>query len=149
MQVAFLKKSIDRRSNMTNALVGTWKLEQFYIEFDDTRERAERYGANPVGYLVLTEERLITLIAARERTTNATADELLDSMIAYSGRYRLQSDDCFITTVDAAWQPTWLGTEQVRYFKMDGEMLSAASPLREEPKYPGRRFRGVAIWRKD
>jgi len=134
---------------MTKGLVGTWKLVEFYIEFDDSHERLERYGTNPVGYLVVTDERLITLISARERTTDATAVELLDSMMAYSGRYRLQSDDCFITTVDAAWQPTWIGTEQVRYFKMDGEMLSAASALREEPKYPGRRFRGVAIWRKD
>lgn len=134
---------------MTNALVGTWKLVEFYIEFDGSHERAERLGANPVGYLVFTEERLIALMTARERTTDATASELLDSMIAYSGRYRLQGDDCFITTVDSAWQPAWIGTEQVRFFKMDGKILSATSALREEPKYPGRRFRGVAIWRKD
>ena len=75
--------------------------------------------------------------------------ELLGSMIASSGRYRLQGDDCFITTVDSAWQPAWIGTEQVRFFKMDGEMLSAVSSLREDPKYPGRRIRGVAVWRKD
>jgi hypothetical protein len=133
---------------MTNSLVGTWKLVELDIEFDDSHERAERLGANPVGYLVFTEERLITLMTARERTTDATAGELLDSMIAYSGRYRLQGDDCFITTVDSAWQPAWIGSEQVRFFKMDGEMLSATSALREEPKY-SRRFRGVAIWRKD
>jgi hypothetical protein len=134
---------------MINTLVGTWKLVQFYIEFADGRERVERLGENPVGYLVFTEERLITLMTARDRTTDASAGELLDSMIAYSGRYRLQGDDCFITTVDGAWQPAWIGTEQVRFFKMDGEMLFATSALREEPKYPGRRFRGAAIWRKD
>jgi hypothetical protein len=81
--------------------------------------------------------------------TDAAPGELLDSMIAYSDRYRLQGDDCFITTVDNAWRPAWIGTEQVRFFKMDGENLSAVSALREEPKYPGRRFRGVAVWRKD
>ncbi len=129
--------------------VGTWKLLSFQYEFEDSDQRDEPLGANPVGYLVLTEERLITLMTARERPTDAAPGELLGSMIAYSGRYRLQGDDCFITTVDSAWQPAWIGTEQVRYFKTDGEMLSAASPLREEPKYPGRRFRGVAIWRKD
>jgi Lipocalin-like domain len=122
---------------------------EFYIEFDDCHERAERLGPNPVGYLVFTDERLITLMTARERTTYATAGELLDSRIAYSGHYRLEGDNCFITTVDSAWQPAWIGTEQVRFFKMDGEMLSATSALREESKYPGRRFRGVAIWRKD
>jgi hypothetical protein len=88
-------------------------------------------------------------MTARERTTDAAPGELLRSMIAYSGRYRLQGDDCFITTVDNAWQPAWIGTEQARFFKTDGEILSAASSLREDPKYPGRRIRGVAIWRKD
>jgi hypothetical protein len=132
-----------------NPLVGTWKLLSFHYEFDDADERDEPFGAEPVGYLVITEERLITLMTARERVTDAAARELLDGMLAYSGRYRLQGDDCFITTVDSAWQPAWTGTEQVRFFKIDGEILSATSSLREVPKYPGRRLRGVAVCRKD
>ncbi len=149
-----LEQASQREGQMTelarppHSPVGTWKLLSFHYEFEDS-ERDEPYGADPVGYLLLTEERLITLITARERRTDAAAGELLDSMMAYSGRYRLQGDDCFITKVDTAWQPAWIGTEQVRFFKMDGELLSAAGPFRENPKYPGRRFRGVAIWRKD
>ncbi|GLR85399.1 lipocalin-like domain-containing protein [Bradyrhizobium iriomotense] len=129
--------------------VGTWKLLSFQYEFEDSDQRDEPLGPNPVGYLVLTEERLIALMTARERAMDAAAGELLEGMIAYSGRYRLQGDDCFITTVDSAWRPAWIGTEQVRLFKIEGDILSAASPLREDPKYPGRRIRGVAIWRKD
>ena len=113
--------------------VGIWKLLSFQYEFEDSDQRDEPLGANPVGYLVLTEERLITLMTGRERATDAAAGELLDSMIAYSGRYSLQGDDCFITTVDSAWQPSWIGTEQVRFFKMDGEILSAVrAPRRSE-----------------
>ena len=137
---------LTRRSNSP---VGTWKLLSFQYEFADSDQRDEPLGADPVGYLVLTEERLITLMTARERATDAAPGELLDSMIACSGRYRLQGDDCFITTVDSAWRPAWIGTEQVRFIKVDGENLSAVSALREDPKYPGRRIRGVAIWRKD
>ena len=92
--------------------VGTWKLLSFQYEFEDSDQRDEPLGANPVGYLVLTEGRLITLMTARERATDAAPGELLGSMIAYSGLYRLQGDDCFITTVDSAWQPAWIGTEQ-------------------------------------
>jgi len=136
-------------ARQSNSPVGTWKLLSFQYEFEDSDQRDEPLGANPVGYLVLTEERLITLMTARERAADAAAGELLDSMIAYSGRYRLQGDDCFVTTVDSAWRPAWIGTEQVRFFKIEGEILSAASSLREDPKYPGRRIRGVAIWRKD
>jgi lipocalin-like protein len=72
--------------------------------------------------------------------------KLFDSMMAYSGRYRLQSDDCFITTLDSARLPAWLGTEQVRYFKIKGEV---AGLFRENPKYPGRRVRGMLTGRKE
>jgi hypothetical protein len=69
--------------------------------------------------------------------------------MAYSGRYRLQSDDCFITTVDSAWLPARLGTEQVRNFKINGEKLSVMGLFRENPKYPGRRVEGVLTGRKE
>ena len=51
----------------TNSPVGTWKLLSFQYEFEDSDQRDESLGANPVGYLVLTEERLITLMTAREK----------------------------------------------------------------------------------
>jgi lipocalin-like protein len=68
-----------------NPLMGTWKLLSFHYEFDDADERDEPFGTEPVGYLVITEERLMTLMTARERVTDAAARELLDSMLAYSG----------------------------------------------------------------
>ena len=132
-----------------NSLVGTWKVLSFWIEFEESDDRDEPYGANPEGYVVLTEKRLIAVITGPNREMDQSAGRLFDSMMAYSGRYRLQSDDCFITTVDSAWLPTWLGTEQVRYFKINGEKLSVMGLFRENPKYPGRRVRGVLTGRKE
>jgi hypothetical protein len=99
--------------------------------------------------VVITEDRLIAVITAPVRAKDATAQELFDSMMAYSGRYRMEGDDCFVTTVDSAWQPAWLGTDQVRLFKIDGEILSVMGLFREIPNYPGRRVRGLLIGRKD
>lgn len=132
-----------------NSLVGTWKVLSFWIEFEESDDRDEPYGANPEGYVVLTEKRLIAVITGPNREMDQSAGKLFDSMMAYSGRYRLQSDDCFITTVDSAWLPAWLGTEQVRYFKINGEKLSVMGLFRENPKYPGRRVRGVLTGRKE
>ena len=132
-----------------NSLVGAWKVLSFQIEFEDSDERDEPYGANPDGYVVLTEKRLIAVITGPKRAMDQSAANLFDSMMAYSGRYRLQGDDCFITTVDSAWLPAWLGTEQVRYFKINGEVLSVVGLFRENPKYPGRRVRGVLTGRKE
>ena len=129
--------------------MGTWKVLSFWIEFEESDDRDEPYGANPEGYVVLTEKRLIAVITGPNREMDQSAGKLFDSMMAYSGRYRLQSDDCFITTVDSAWLPAWLGTEQVRYFKINGEKLSVMGLFRENPKYPGRRVRGVLTGRKE
>jgi hypothetical protein len=129
--------------------VGTWKVLSFQIEFEDSDERDEPFGKNPLGHVVITEERLIAVITGPERAMDATAQELFDSMLAYSGRYRMQGDDCFVTIVDSAWQPAWLGTDQVRFFKIDGEILSVMGLFRETPMYPGRRVRGLLIGRKD
>jgi hypothetical protein len=132
-----------------NSLVGTWKVLSLWNEFEDGDDRDEPYGASPDGYVVLTETRLIAVITNPERRTGQSADQLFNGMMAYSGRYRMHSDDCFITTVESAWLPAWLGTEQVRYFKIDGEELLVRGLFRENPKYPGRRARGVLRGRKE
>ena len=41
-------------------------------------------------------------------------DKLFDSMVAYSGKFKL-SGNAFTTTVDTSWVTEWLGTEQLRY----------------------------------
>lgn len=130
-------------------LVGTWKVLSLWNEFEDGDDRDEPYGASPHGYVVLTETRLIAVITNPERSMDQSADQLFNGMMAYSGRYRLQSDDCFVTTVDTAWLPAWLGTEQVRHFKIDGTELLVTGLFRENPRYPGRRVRGVLRGRKE
>ena len=84
-----------------NSLVGVWKVLSFQIEFEDGGERDEPYGATPIGYVVLTEQRLTAIITSPKRTMDRSGADLFDSMMAYSGRYRLQGDDCFITTLTA------------------------------------------------
>ena len=82
--------------------VGTWKVLSFRIEFEDSDERDESCGKNPLGYVVITEERPIAVITRPDRAMDATAEELFDSMMVYPSRYRMQGDDCFFTTVDSA-----------------------------------------------
>jgi hypothetical protein len=81
-------------------LVGSWKVLSFWIEFENSEDRDEPFGANPDGYVVLTETRLTAVITGPNRKTGQSTDQLFETMMAYSGRYRLQGDDCFVTTVD-------------------------------------------------
>jgi hypothetical protein len=36
---------------MNNPLLGTWKLQSFTTEYQDTGKKVEPYGAHPYGYL--------------------------------------------------------------------------------------------------
>jgi hypothetical protein len=47
-------------------------------------------------------------------------------MVAYSGMYRLEGDK-FITKVDVSWNPAWVGTEQVRFFRFEGDRLQVTT----------------------
>ena len=135
-------------TNAPNLLVGAWKLVSFKFESEGSDERRDVYDEHPQGFAILTETRASFLLTAGDRLATAPTSELFDRMMAYSGRYRMQADR-IITTVDSAWHPSWLGTEQTRYFKHDGDTLSLISDFFELPKFPGRRLRGTAIWRRE
>jgi len=80
----------------------------------------------PRGFLVLTPEgRSIVVTTAADRrggTDDAERAALHKSMLAYSGRYRIEGSD-FITTVEVSWNEQWNGTEQRRHYRIEGDTL--------------------------
>jgi hypothetical protein len=139
-------------SQMPSDIVGVWKLLSIQVEFADTGERADVYGPNPVGYLILTESgRMIALVTAGDRTppqSQADTAALFDTMMAYTGPCRIEGDK-FITNADVAWHPSWSGTDQPRFFQLDGDLLSITTPQQTHPRYGGRPLRGILSWRRD
>jgi hypothetical protein len=132
-----------------NPLIGTWKLLSLQFEFADTNERRDAYD-QPSGFLIITADgRMMTVLADNARLPSDGLGSLFDRMMAYSGRCRLLGDDCFIVAVDVAWHPSWIGTEQTRYFKIDHGILSIISPPQQHPKFPGQTIRGVIVWQKE
>lgn len=117
----------------TNPLVGTWKLVSWQVIAENGTEH-DVFGVSPKGYLVLTPEgRSIVLTTASDRRggmDDASRIALHKSMLAYSGRYRIEGSD-FITTVEISWNEEWNGTEQRRHYRIDGDKLfieSAPAP---------------------
>jgi lipocalin-like protein len=133
-------------------LVGTWQVVSLQFEFADTGECRDTLGPNPSGFLILTDNgRLMVILASPARAApKSEADRavLFESMMAYSGKYRVEGDDKFITTVDLAWHPEWNGTEQTRFFKLDGDTLSITTPQQTLPLFPGRTGRGLVVWQR-
>jgi hypothetical protein len=116
----------DDRAN----ILGIWKLVSYEAEFQATGEREPTLGKNPTGYIIFTHERRFMAVLTGDgrmapKTDQDRAD-LLKSMFAYTGMYRIEGDK-FITKVDVSWNPAWIGTEQVRFFKVDEGRLQVIS----------------------
>lgn len=133
-------------------ILGTWRLFSFEEELQATGEREPTLGKNPTGYIIFTPEgRLMALLTSDGRKapeTDQDRADLLKSMFAYTGMYRLEGDK-FITKVDVSWHPAWIGTEQVRFFRFDGDRLHVVTPWVESPTRPGRvMIRGIITFER-
>ena len=111
-------------------ILGIWRLVSYEAEFQATGEREPVLGKNPAGYIIFTPEGraffILTGEGCKAPNTDQDRADLLKSMFAYTGMYRLEGDK-WITKVDVSWNPAWIGTEQVRFFKFDGDRLQVIS----------------------
>jgi len=112
-------------------LIGIWKLVSWESEIQATGERVPVMGKNPTGYVIFTQEgRMMAVLTAEGRKapkTDQDRADLFKSVIAYTCMYRFEGDKT-INKVDVSWNPAWIGTEQVRFFKFDGDRLHVSTP---------------------
>ena len=94
---------------------------------------------------------MVGLVTAETRTpakTDAERAELFKSMLAYSGKYRVEGKQ-FVTTVDMSWNEAWNGTEQRRFWKIeDGKLFIESSPA-PAANFAGRMLVGRLVWERD
>ena len=98
-------------------------------------------GNHPSGYVIFTAEGRLsfTLSAEGRQPAESTAERaaLQSSLIAYTGTYRLENNR-WITQVDVAWDPAWVGSEQIRFFSISDDLLTVHTPWRMMPNWPER-----------
>jgi len=117
---------------------GVWKLLSYDVEVQATGDKFPPMGKNPTGYVIFTPEARVWFVLTGDgRKPAKTAEEkaeLLDSLVAYTGTYRVEGDK-WITSVEVAWNPAWVGTEQSRFFKVEGDRLHVLTPWRVMPNW--------------
>ena len=70
-------------SHDVEAMTGLYQLPQ--------QQLLEGWDEHPVGFVIFTKDgRMLALLTAGDRIASATADQLIRSMCAYSGRYRVE-----------------------------------------------------------
>lgn len=134
-------------------LIGTWKLTSWVTQVigEDSREP---YGPNPKGRLVITPEgHWIVIITAANRQSPKTTDEkaaLLDSMLAYSGKYRIDGNK-ITTRVDTSSNEIYTGAnqDQTRYFRVEGDKLDIRTPEIASAVLPGKKIVGTLCFERE
>ena len=125
-------------------LVGIWKLVSWEREIIATGQRKPHLGNSPTGYLIFTPDgRMMVLITGEGRlglNTNQNCAELFSSMYAYTGMYQIQGDK-WITKIDVAWNPGWVGNNAIRSFTIEGNRLQAIAGS-------GRTEKDIITWEK-
>lgn len=120
------------------AVVGLWKLVSYEVEAQATGQRGPVMGDKPTGYANFLPEGRVFFILTGEGRALAKSDEergkLLGTLVSYSGTYTVEGDQ-WTTNVDVAWNPEWVGTKQVRTFKVEGDRLMVLTPWRTMPNW--------------
>jgi hypothetical protein len=133
-------------------LLGTWKLRSYEREEVATGRRHNQFGEQPDGYLGYSPDgRMYAIFIRRDRITPRdvvpTEEEgvqLLGSMVAYAGTYTL-SEGKVVHHIDISWNQGWTGTDQVRFFELDGNRLTiTTAPYRSY--LDGLEGRSVLVW---
>jgi hypothetical protein len=139
-------------AELRRQIVGTWTLVSVVYEDTATQERTPVYGEHPKGIQIATAEgRWLALMTAEGRPIPKTDEDraqALKSMIAYTGRYRVENGQV-ITRVEAAWNEAWVGGEQVRNIHFEGDRLYIESPPMPHPNINDKMVRVIVVWQRE
>jgi hypothetical protein len=135
-------------------VLGTWKLRSYEREEIATGRRHNQFGDHPDGYIGYAPDgRMYAMFIRHDRITPRdvvpTEEEgvqLLGSMVAYAGTYTMH-EKYVVHHIDISWNQTWTGTDQVRYFDLDGNTLTiTTAPYRSHQD--GKEGRSILVWDK-
>jgi len=140
-------------SEDNSQLHGCWRLVSFDTELQDSKERTQPWGADPNGYLILgADGRMMALITAKAREPGNTDEKLaalFRTMMAYTGRYRIEGDR-FVIKIDSSWNEAWRGSEQERFYQLDDDTLDVMTAWMPNPLDSGKSIgRGILSFRRE
>jgi hypothetical protein len=70
------------------------------------------------------------------------------AMLAYTGKLRLEGER-FIVDVDVAWNKDWVGTQQLRFWRREGNKLLITSAPIPNLNVGGSAVVGTLVWEKE
>lgn len=123
---------------MALTLAGTYRLARCEVLWSDG-EVEHPYGTDAEGILVYTANGFVTGHLMRRDVPRfstgarkAPADQARRAFLGYLGYYGTYAVDAGRGTVThhvlGSWHPNWVGTDQVRHFRIEGGQLVIETP---------------------
>jgi len=133
-------------------LLGTWKLKS-YVVTRAAGKVSTPYGESPRGYLSYSADGRMQAIGAADRRPAPAVVRppendrvaLYDTMFAYAGTYSIEGGTV-THHVDISWNEVWTGTDQVRHFELNGDILTLTT--RTLDPVSGAETRYAVVWEK-
>jgi Lipocalin-like domain len=140
------------RADEKEQIIGTWKLVSVMYEDQETKALTPVLGNHPRGSQIATRDgRWLALVTADNRPVPKTDEEraqALRTMISYSGHYKVEGNKV-TTKVEIAWNEAWVGGEQVRFVRFEGDKLFIESPPMPHPNVGGKVVRVIVVWQRE
>ena len=135
------------------SILGTWRLQSFVREVIATGQRNNEFGEKPDGYIsYLPEGRMHAILTIDDRMWPGGPVPPNDrkikigTTIGYAGTYTMAGDK-ITHHIEFSSNQNWTGTEQVRFYKLDGDTLTITTAISRSPK-DGQDARTVAVWKR-
>ena len=128
------------RGELQAQILGTWRMLSWKRILVPTGEQTDALGPDPFGYINYAPDgRLMVFVLksgrAKPKANPPTPEEkvaLFDSLFAYVGTYRVESDRD-VHTLDGSWNELWTGTKQARMLSFEGGRLIYTTPETVDP----------------
>jgi hypothetical protein len=137
-----------------NPLLGTWRLRSWVHEVMTTGELHNPMGEHPDGYLSYSPDgRMYAIITGDNRIrphdlppTDEERVKLHRTMVSYAGTYTVDAEKV-VHHVDISWNEAFTGTDQIRFYKLDGNTLTITTAPIKRP-VDSREKREILVWSK-
>lgn len=137
-----------------NPLIGTWRLVRWYNVTEDG-EKTYPLGEDATGYISYSADGFVFVhLTAANRVPYTVNDPFggspeedaaaVKSHISYAGPYEYRGDDV-VHHVTHASCPNWVGSEQVRRVRFEGDRLELSA---EGARFQGRDVTAYVLWER-
>ena len=113
-------------NSIQQAILGTWKLLSYVREELPSGAKSDVMGAHPSGYINYGRDgRMIVMIVGSDRkkpagtvATPEEAEALIRSILAYAGKYTVDSEARTVTHhIDVSWDQSRTGESYIRTYR--------------------------------